>query len=117
VTCATRNLTLLGNFVYLDTELNDVTDTTTLGKRSEGVPRWKGTLGARHAITALPGLSLDTMLNYVGNRPVDAQNSGFIPGYTLWDAGIRFDTKLGNLPGSFRLQGKNLTNKYGAVLA
>jgi len=109
---ATRNLTLLGNLVYLDTELNDVTDTTTLGKRSEGVPRWKGTLGARYTVAAMPGLSFDTLLNYVGNRPVDAQNSGFIPGYTLWDAGIRFDTKLGNLPASFRLQGKNLTNKY-----
>jgi len=109
---ASRGLTLLGNLVYLDTELKNVTDAATLGKRSEGVPRWKGTLGARYDFAAIPGLSLDTMLNYVGNRPVDAQNSGFIPSYTLWDAGIRYETTLSNTPTTFRLQGKNLTDKY-----
>jgi len=109
---ATRGLTLLGNLAYLHTELKDVTDTTTLGKRSEGVPRWKAALGARYAFANLPGLSADTMLSYVGSRPVDAQNSGFIPSYTLWDVGISFDTKLGSIPTTFRLQGKNLTDKY-----
>jgi len=107
-----RNLTLTGNAAYLDTELKDVADTTTLGKRSEGVPRWKGALGARYAFAGVPGLSADTLLSYVGTRPVDAQNSGFVPGYLLWDAGINYQTKLGGTQTTFRLHAKNLTNKY-----
>ncbi|MEN5266301.1 TonB-dependent siderophore receptor [Stenotrophomonas sp. TWI587] len=107
-----NQLTVFGNLAYLDTELRGVVDQTVLGKRSEGVPRWKGGLGARYAFAQVPGLSLDTMLSYTGSRPVDAQNSGFIPGYTLWDAGISYDTKVGGTPTTFRLHGKNLTNKY-----
>ncbi|TLM78132.1 TonB-dependent siderophore receptor [Microbulbifer harenosus] len=106
------NFTLLGNIAYLDTELEDVIDPATLGKRSEGAPRWKSTLSARYAFTALPGFSLDSTLRYVGSRPVDTQNSGFIPGYTLWDAGASYETSLGDTPTTFRLHGKNLTDKY-----
>jgi len=111
----TPRLSLWGNAAWLDTELRDVTDTSTLGRRSEGVPRWKAALGVRYglaALTGLQGLSLDTSMGYTGSRPVDAQNSGFIPAYTLWDAGISLDTKLGGTPASFRLHAKNLTNKY-----
>jgi len=107
-----RALTLTGNLAWLGTRLQDVTDPDTLGKRSEGVPRWKGMLGARYLLAGVPGLSLDTALNHVGSRAVDAQNSGWIPGYTLWDAGISYDTMLGNIPTSFRLHGKNLADKY-----
>lgn len=110
--CVTSGLTVLGNVSYLDAKLQDVTDATTLGKRSEGVPRWKSALGARYAFAQVPGLSVDTMFSYVGNRSVDAQNSGFIPSYTLWDAGVTYETKLGNTPTTFRLHAKNLTDKY-----
>jgi iron complex outermembrane receptor protein len=108
----THGLTLMGNLAYLDTELQNVTDVTTLGKRSEGVPRWKAAIGARYAFSSVPGLSVDSTLSYVGSRPVDAQNSGFIPSYTLLDAGVSYDTKLGNTPTTIRLHAKNLTNTY-----
>jgi len=107
-----RNLMLYANTAFLDTELKGVSDPTTLGKRGEGVPRWKAALGARHAFANIPGLSADTVFNYLGSRPVDAQNSGFIPGYLLWDAGINYQLTLGGVPTTFRLHGKNLTNKY-----
>jgi len=60
----------------------------------------------------VPGLSLDANVSYTGSRPVDAQNSGFIPGYTVWDAGISFDAQFGATPVNLRLHAKNLTNKY-----
>ncbi|MDJ0275270.1 TonB-dependent siderophore receptor [Sphingomonas sp. 2R-10] len=108
----TSDLTILGGLAFLDTRLRDVIDPTTLDKRSEGAPRWKWSLGARHAITAAPGLSVDTLVNYVGRRPVDAQNSGFVPRYATWDAGIAYDTRIGGTPVNVRLHGKNLTNAY-----
>ena len=105
-------LTVLGNLTYLDTALEAVADATTRGKRSEGVPTWKSTLGARYGFAAVPGLSVDSTLSHVGSRPVDAQNSGFVPGYMLWDAGASYDTQLGRSPTTFRLQAKNLMDKY-----
>jgi len=109
---ATRSLTLVGNLAFLDTELKDVTDATTLGKRSEGVPRWKGALGARYAVSAVPGLAVDALASYVGSRPVDAQNSGFVPGYLVWDAGVSYQTTVGGAATILRLYAKNLSNKY-----
>lgn len=108
----TRGLSVLGNFAYLDTELTAVADATTLHKRSEGVPNWKASGGARYAFTGVPGLSVDTMLSYVGSRPVDAQNSGFISAYTLLDAGVSYEATLGTTPATFRLHAANLTDKY-----
>jgi|GEM_PF-648300 len=109
---ASKQLALHGNFAWLDTELKNVTDPSTLGKRSEGVPRLKSSLGLQYRIAAIPGLSIDANVHYVGARAVDAQNSGFISSYTLWDAGLQYDTQWNQTPVSLRLQGKNLGNKY-----
>lgn len=108
----TDALTLTGNAAYLATRLEDVDDVTVQGKRSEGVPKWKGAIGALYSVSAIPGLSLDSTLSYVGSRPVDAQNSGYIPSYVLLDAGASYRAKLGDTPVTYRLHGKNLTNKY-----
>lgn len=107
-----QSLTLLGNIAYMDTELKEVTDQTVLGKRTEGAPLWKGAIGARYALSSLPNLAIDCNLNYMGDRPVDAQNSGFIPSYTLLDAGISYNAKIGKTATMFRLHGRNLTDKY-----
>lgn len=115
LTGATRlfqHLTLAGSLAYLDTELKKVDDPTTLGKRSAGAPRWKGAFHVRYALPFLPGLAVDSTGSYVGSSPVDAQNSGFIPGYMLWDAGMSYDTQLGAIATTFRLQARNLTDKY-----
>ncbi len=106
-------LSILGNFSYMDAKLKEVADHTILGKRTEGAPRWKGTIGGRYALESiLSGLSVDCNLNYMGERAVDAQNSGFIPSYTLLDAGVSYSTKIGKTNASFRLHGRNLTDEY-----
>ena len=108
----TKDFDLFGNIAFLDTALKGVTDMSTLNKRSEGVPRWKGTLGGRYTARGISGLSIDSTFNYVGKRPVDAQNSGFIPGYLVWDAGLTFQTRTLGHATTLRINGKNLANKY-----
>jgi len=105
-----QRLNITGNAAFLDTELKKVDDPTTLGKRSAGTSRWKSALQARYEMAH--GWSLEGTLNYVGSSAVDAQNSGFIPSYTLFSAGLGYDTQMAKTPVSFRLQGRNLTNKY-----
>lgn len=109
---AARGLTLSAQLAYLDTSLRNVIDPTLLGKRTEGVPKWQGGLSADYSIRGLAGLSLNGAVRFVSGRPVDAQNSGFIDGYALVDAGMRYETTLGRTPVAFRLIGKNLSNRY-----
>ncbi|WP_445116219.1 TonB-dependent siderophore receptor [Acinetobacter sp. WZC-1] len=108
----TEYLQVLANVAYLDTELRKVQDQDTLGKRNEGVPKWKSYVGASYSIPQLPELSVDGSVSYVSNRAVDAQNSGFIPSYTLVDAGLKYNTYIQKTPVTFRVLGKNLLNKY-----
>jgi len=65
---------------------------------------------ARYAFAG--GLSVEGTINHVGRSAVDAQNSGFIPGYTLFSTSVSYDTKIAATPVTFRLQGRNLTDKY-----
>lgn len=108
----TDALTLTGNAAYLSTRLDDVDDTSVRGKRTEGVPKWKGAMGAIYTVSSVPGLSFDSTVSYVGSRPVDAQNSGYVSSFTLLDAGVSYRSKLSGTPVTYRLHGKNLTNKY-----
>lgn len=105
-------LTLSAHLAYLDTSLRNVIDPTVLGKRTEGVPEWQGGLSADYAVPGVAGLTLNGAVQFVSNRAVDAQNSGFIDGYALVDGGLRYETTLGGTPVAFRLIGKNLLNRY-----
>jgi iron complex outermembrane recepter protein len=105
-------LTLSGQVAYLDTSLENVIDPASLGNRTEGVPEWQGGLSADFAIPGIEGLSVNGAVRFMSNRPVDAQNSGFIDGYELVDAGLRYETTLGGAPVAFRLIGRNLLDRY-----
>ncbi|KRC81470.1 TonB-dependent siderophore receptor [Sphingomonas sp. Root241] len=108
----TRGMTLSAQLAYLDTSLRNVIDPTIVGKRTEGVPKWQGGLSADYAIPGAAGLTLNGAVRFLSNRPVDAQNSGFVDGYALVDGGLRYETALGGTPVAFRLIGKNLLNRY-----
>jgi len=103
-------LQLRGNVAFLDTELKKVDDPTTLGKRSSGAPRWKAALQMHYAFAN--GFAVEGTLSHVGSSAVDAQNSGFIPGYTLLNASVSYDTQIATTPVTFRLQGRNVGDKY-----
>jgi len=105
-----QRLSLVGNVAFLGTELKKVDDLTTLGKRSAGAPRWKAAMRAQYLFAN--GFSVEGTVNHVGSRAVDAQNSGFIPGYTLLGAGVSYAARIAATPVTFCLQGRNLTDKY-----
>jgi len=107
-----QDLKLAGHVAYLATELKDVDDPATLGKRSTGVPRWKAAMQTTYDLTLVPGLSMEASISYMGSRAIDAQNEGFMPSYTLLNAGLRYTTNRATLPVTFRLHGRNLTDKY-----
>jgi len=105
-----QRLNFVGNVAFLETELKQVDDPATLGKRSAGAPRWKTAMQARYAFTN--GFLVEGTISHVGRSAVDAQNSGFIPGYILFSVSMSYDTKIAEVPVTFRLQGRNLGSRY-----
>lgn len=103
-------LNLVGNFAYLNTKLKDVTDEKILNKKSEGIPKLKASLSAQYQINK--NFSFDTSLDYIGKRPIDAQNSGFMPSYSVANAGLTYRTKIKKSDLTLRLSVNNIFDKY-----
>jgi iron complex outermembrane receptor protein len=107
-----RGLKLAVSAAYLDTELEDVLEAAVLGKRTEGTPEWTGGLSLDYAVAAVKGLSLGTSVNFTTDRAIDAQNSGFIDGYTVVDANVGYSARWASRPVSLRLIARNLFDTY-----
>lgn len=100
------------SLAYLDTELMDVTELATLGKRTEGTPEWSGGVSVDYDVPAVNGLSIGSTVTLSSDRPVDPQNSGFIDGYTVVDANAQYAFKWGNRFTRVRLNVRNLFDTY-----
>jgi len=62
-------------------------------------------------VPQVPGLTLRAGFRSISERPINPQDQGFIPGYTLWDAGVNYGTLLGGRRVTLQLSVDNLTNK------
>jgi iron complex outermembrane receptor protein len=106
------SLSLGVSLAYLNTRLLDVTEVAILGKRTEGTPTRQGAFSLEYRVPAVPGLFLSSSLTFASERPVDAQNTGFAPGYEVVDASIRYVTRLAARPVTVRLNIKNVFDEY-----
>jgi iron complex outermembrane receptor protein len=64
------------------------------GKRSTGTPRVQAALAATYNVAALPGLSLNGGLKYIGAAYLDTANTYRLSPYTTVDAGASYSTRL-----------------------
>jgi len=48
---------------------------------------------------------------HVGDRAINAQNTGFAGGYTTYDIGARYDVEIGGKPTTFRAYVENVTDE------
>jgi iron complex outermembrane receptor protein len=81
------------------------------GKVPENTPTWNANLGLSYRVAALPGLTLKAGLKTISRRPVNPENQAYIPGYTLFDAGLSYATRIAGRRASFTLGVDNLGNK------
>ena len=59
----------------------------------------------------LPGFSVNGGAYYVGPRPLNNLNQGWLPGYTTFSAGARYATKIANHNASFQVNVENAGDK------
>lgn len=108
----TRDLSIVTTGMWLNAELVDSTDPTTLGKRPENTPRYTGSVFLNYRVPHVSGFSVNGGAYFVGQRPVNDANQAYIPGYTLFSAGARYETRLLGRNAAFQLNVENAFNKH-----
>ena len=111
----TPHLSLSASAAFLDA-VQVSGSSTVVGRRIENTAKFNGSIFAEYRIPGLDGLRLSAGVFRVGSRACNAVNSAFVPGYTTFDAGLRYETEIAGNRTSFRLYGENITGrKYWAA--
>ena len=108
---ATRDLALGASLSYIDTEQDGTGQAIYDGKRVTNVPKFKSSVWADYAITALPGLKLTANWQHAGKKAFDPENSFMVPGYHVVNLGASYATRIGGSSLVVRAQVKNAFDK------
>jgi iron complex outermembrane receptor protein len=107
----TRNWRFNGAVQYLKARQNTPVQPLLDGKIPENTPTWNGNLGVQYRVEKVPGLQVRAGIRSIAKRPINAQNQGDIPGYTLYDAGVSYGARIQGHQASFNVNVDNLANK------
>lgn len=104
----TSQLSIYASGQYLDAEIRRSNQAALIGRTPENTPEWTGSLFAEYRPVKRLGLGAGVF--YVGERAVDAANTAFVDGYTLYSASARY-TFPGRTPVTLQLNADNLFDK------
>lgn len=108
-----EGFSVIGAASWMDSEVTK-SNNGYIGKQLAMVPDWTAALWADYTFQTggLEGLSLAAGVRYNGESYGDSANLYLIPGYTLWDAAIRYDVgQHGAVDTQFALNVSNLADK------
>lgn len=116
----TRELSIYASALFLNAKQTSGAPTTTtpafsptlVGRRIENTPKLTLSLAASYRLDALiEGLTVNGGVFHTGRRAINPLNQAFIPGYTLFDAGVGYSTEIASHRVTFRVNAENLTGK------
>ncbi len=109
---ATRQLSLWGGLTLMDAKMKENAVNPALeGKTPANVAERLAKLYAEYDLAAVPGLTLTGGIAYTGRQQLNASNTDSVPGFTLLDAGLRYQMQAAGKPWVLRLGVSNLANK------
>lgn len=109
---ATRQLALWGGLTLMDARMKENAVNPALeGKTPANVAERMAKLYAEYDLGAVPGLTLTGGIAYTGRQQLNADNTDSVPGFTLLDAGLRYQLQAAGKPWVLRLGVNNLANK------
>lgn len=86
---------LFASAQWLDAEFTEAeNDPNLVGKRPANTPRVTASLFVEYSLAAVPGLALSAGAYYTGEREVDPLNQARVDGFTRYDLGARYRTRL-----------------------
>ncbi|AXX90831.1 hypothetical protein CKA55_05330 [Arcobacter suis] len=107
----TDNFTVITGGTILDPKIDKSNDPKLEGKKPTGTASKMAKLYAEYDVVQIKGITLTGGAYYTGSRFADNTNLQEIDAYTIYDAGLRYKTKLDKYPTTFNLNIANLTNE------
>jgi iron complex outermembrane receptor protein len=105
-------LTVGASATALNTKQDGTGQDSIDGKRVADVAVLKTSLFADYEVAQLPGLKLNGSWQYTGKKAFDVDNTVFVPGYHVFNAGAAYATKLAGMPTVVRANVDNLFDKF-----
>ena len=65
-----------------------------------------------YAVPAVPGLGFNVNVSYASRRPGNNTNTDYVDGYTVFDLGARYRTKIAGKSVTLRVAVDNITNRH-----
>lgn len=96
---------------YMHAVQDPVSDMTIKGHTPENTPKWIGNIALTHRPLWVPGLALTVRASFITKRPVNPQDQGYIPGYTIYSIGASYATLIGGKHVDVKVAVDNLFNK------
>ncbi|MBQ5949496.1 TonB-dependent siderophore receptor [Massilia sp. ST3] len=109
---ATQNLSYSVSASALDAEQNGTGDPAVEGKRVTNVPEFRSAAWVEYAVPQLPGLKLDALWQYSGNKAFDPANRVTVPGYHVAGFGGSYALRLGGVQTTIRARVDNAFDKF-----
>ncbi|MDK2040257.1 TonB-dependent siderophore receptor [Aliarcobacter butzleri] len=107
----TDNLTIIAGGTLIDLSVEKVDDKALEGKKPINAASKMAKLYSEYEISQIKGLAITGGAYYTGKSYGDRANKDVLPSYTLYDAGLRYKTKLDKYPTTFNLNVQNLTDE------
>ncbi|WP_179284210.1 TonB-dependent receptor [Bordetella genomosp. 10] len=107
----TPRLSMMGGVSYIDAKLTNTAGGTNNGNRAPGVPKLQANLGLDWAVPGVPGLTVGGRVIRTGNAYLDAANTQQVSGWTRFDLGARYTTRIAGKAVTFRGNVENVFNK------
>ncbi|AMM26457.1 TonB-dependent siderophore receptor [Variovorax sp. PAMC 28711] len=103
---------LAGGVTFIDAKRRDSTLSPSLnGEHPTNVPSQVVRAQVGYRIAAVPGLEVQGQLSHEGRRNVLPDGSIRLPGWTRFDAALRYDTRLNNVNTSWTIAVENVADK------
>ena len=118
----TRQLSGLLGLAWLEAKQRDTGDSSVDGQRPAGVPRIHASAFLDYRLAALPAVSINGGVYYMGKRPLTGRDGVMVPSFTRLDLGAAYTTRVWGRPSVLRLTVQNLADRrywesvvYGTV--
>lgn len=106
-----KSVRVLGGLTFLDAKQRSTGNSAIDGNRVIGVPRFQANLGAEWDIPGVQGLAVDGRVVYTGASYADDANTLKVPGWTRFDAGLRYMMDVDGHLVTLRARVENIANR------
>ncbi|MDM5178727.1 TonB-dependent siderophore receptor [Massilia sp. DJPM01] len=109
---AGKDLKYSVSLMALDTQQEGTGTASLDGKRVTNVPKFKTATVLEYAVPAVAGLKVNGMWQYTGKKAFDIENKTMVPGYSVFNLGTAYATRIAGVSTTVRATVDNVADKF-----